>query len=175
MLAPEGGTVYEIEAVARQSAAPHAPATRRWRCWFPRRRLPLGSIPRSRRAGGIAARFAEPRPPHTPFLASRQLRFRPREPAPPSPAAGPPISLASLENAAIERTIATGVEPSLVRFRQDGSQLITGNRPEHSVTIFDVSTGKTIVRLPLPLEPRHFVSPPTAASFSSPATAWTPW
>lgn len=66
------------------------------------------------------------------------------------------IALVSLGNASIERSIATGVEPSLLNFRQDGAQLITGNEPERSITIFDVATGKTVVRLPLPLAPRHF-------------------
>ena len=66
------------------------------------------------------------------------------------------IALASLGSAAVERTIAAGAEPSLISFRQDGLQLISGNGPEHSITIFDVATGKTVVRLPLPLAPRHF-------------------
>ena len=66
------------------------------------------------------------------------------------------IVLASLGNAVVERTIAVGAEPSLVSFGQDGGILIAGNGPEHSITIFDVATGKTVVRLPLPLAPRHF-------------------
>jgi DNA-binding beta-propeller fold protein YncE len=70
------------------------------------------------------------------------------------------IVMASLTSAAIERTIAAGAEPSIVRFQLDGKQLIAGSRPERSVTIFDVSTGKTVVRLPLPLEPRHFCFTP---------------
>jgi DNA-binding beta-propeller fold protein YncE len=70
------------------------------------------------------------------------------------------IVIASLTGAAIERTIATGAEPSIVRFQSDGKQLIVGSRPERSVTIFDVSTGKTVVRLPLPLDPRHFCFTP---------------
>jgi DNA-binding beta-propeller fold protein YncE len=68
--------------------------------------------------------------------------------------------MASLTSAAIERTIAAGAEPSIVRFQLDGKQLIAGSRPERSATIFDVSTGKTVVRLPLPLEPRHFCFTP---------------
>ena len=66
------------------------------------------------------------------------------------------IVMASLTSATIERTIAAGAEPSIVRFQSDGKQLIAGSRPDRSVTMFDVSTGKTVVRLPLPLEPRHF-------------------
>jgi DNA-binding beta-propeller fold protein YncE len=66
------------------------------------------------------------------------------------------IVLASLGNAVVERTIAAGVEPSLITFGQDGRDVITGNGPERSITIFDVATGKTVVRLPLPIAPRHF-------------------
>jgi YVTN family beta-propeller protein len=73
---------------------------------------------------------------------------------------GRSIALASLTSAAIERTIAAGAEPSIVRFQLNGKQLIAGSRPERSVTIFDVATGKTVVRLPLPLEPRHFCFTP---------------
>ena len=47
-----------------------------------------------------------------------------------------------------------------MRFQLNGKQLIAGCRPERSVVIFDVPTGKTVVRLPLPLEPRHFCFTP---------------
>ncbi len=70
------------------------------------------------------------------------------------------IVMASLTSAAIERTIAAGAEPSIVRFQSDGKQLLAGSRPDRNVTIFDVATGKTVVRLPLPLEPRHFCFTP---------------
>jgi YVTN family beta-propeller protein len=66
------------------------------------------------------------------------------------------IALVSLTGAAIERTIDAGVEPSLVRFQSDGKQLIAGSSPEHSIVIFDVPTGKIVVRLPVAIAPRHF-------------------
>jgi DNA-binding beta-propeller fold protein YncE len=66
------------------------------------------------------------------------------------------IVLASLPKAAVERTIDSGTEPSLVRFQSDGRQLIVGSGPERSLAIFNVESGKIVVRLPLPLEPRHF-------------------
>ncbi len=66
------------------------------------------------------------------------------------------IVLASLTRAAIDRTIAAGSEPSLVRFQWDGKQLISGSRFERLLTIFNVETGAAVVRLPLPIEPRHF-------------------
>jgi YVTN family beta-propeller protein len=73
---------------------------------------------------------------------------------------GGSITLVSLSRAAVERTISTSSigepAPSMVRFRSDGLQLIAGNAPERSLSIFDVATGKTVVRLPLPLAPRYF-------------------
>jgi DNA-binding beta-propeller fold protein YncE len=66
------------------------------------------------------------------------------------------IVLASLGKAAIERTFAAGDEPSLLRFQSDGVQVIAGSWREHSATIFESATGKTVVRLPLPLAPRQF-------------------
>lgn len=66
------------------------------------------------------------------------------------------IALASLEKGAIERVIQSKDEPSLLHFRLDGEQLIAGSHPERMATIFDVSSGKTIVRLTLPIAPRNF-------------------
>lgn len=65
------------------------------------------------------------------------------------------ITLASLRGT-IQRSIATGVEPSLVCFRKDGKLVLAGSRPERNLSIFDAATGKTVVRLPLPLAPRYF-------------------
>jgi YVTN family beta-propeller protein len=69
---------------------------------------------------------------------------------------GRTIVLASLTNASIERTIATGDEPSLVTFQWDGSQVITGSWQGRDATIYETATGRTVVRLPLPLAPRQF-------------------
>jgi YVTN family beta-propeller protein len=66
------------------------------------------------------------------------------------------ISLVSLTRGVVERSMAAGAEPSLLRFQPDGRQLIVGSAPERSLIIFDVPTGKTIVRLPLPIAPRNF-------------------
>lgn len=66
------------------------------------------------------------------------------------------ITLASLGKGAIECTITAADEPSLVRFQSDGAQVIAGSWSEHSATIFESGTGKTLVRLPLPLAPRQF-------------------
>jgi YVTN family beta-propeller protein len=63
------------------------------------------------------------------------------------------LALIRLDSGAIEHLCATGPGPSLVRFQSDGKQVIAGNRPDRSLTIFDVTSGRTEVRLPLPVEP----------------------
>jgi len=66
------------------------------------------------------------------------------------------LTLVSLTTGATERTISAGAEPSFVIFRKDGRQVLSGSRPERSLNIFDAASGKTVVRLPLPVEPRNF-------------------
>ncbi|HEY2014220.1 MAG TPA: beta-propeller fold lactonase family protein [Bryobacteraceae bacterium] len=66
------------------------------------------------------------------------------------------IVLASLDHADIERTVIADDEPSLVRFHWTGKQVLVGSQAERSLGIFDVPTGRVVVRLPLPLAPRHF-------------------
>jgi DNA-binding beta-propeller fold protein YncE len=66
------------------------------------------------------------------------------------------IVLASLGNPAIERTIAAEDEPTLVNFQWDGVQVIAGSWEGRNATIFESATGRTVVRLPLPLAPRQF-------------------
>lgn len=157
VLAPEAGTVYEIDAttltVARRARAGSAAvaiqiAPRKDAVWVlyrdpaslvelpldtfrPRRRIRLGAPPDSfdLGAGNRAA------------VASRQARA---------------IALVSLEHSRVENTISMDAEPSFVLFRTDGLALVAGNGGRHSLTIFDVPTGKIVVRLPLGLEPRHF-------------------
>jgi DNA-binding beta-propeller fold protein YncE len=161
VLAPQNGTVYEIDAAslevgriarAGSQAVDMQVSPRGDALWVLYRdpaalvEVPLGSLRPARRIRLSA-------PPdgfdlsgdNRAAIASRQDRR---------------IVMASLTSATIERTIAAGAEPSIVRFQSDGKQLIAGSRPERSVTIFDVATGKTVVRLPLPLEPRHFCFTP---------------
>jgi DNA-binding beta-propeller fold protein YncE len=66
------------------------------------------------------------------------------------------IAVASLSSGTVERVIAAGAEPSFVLFRKDGRQILAGSHPERSLNIFDTASGKAVVRLPLPVEPRHF-------------------
>jgi DNA-binding beta-propeller fold protein YncE len=70
------------------------------------------------------------------------------------------ITLASLDRATIERTIHATDEPSLIGFRKDGRHLFATSRPGRALGIFDVDSGKTVVRLPLPVEPRQFTVKP---------------
>ena len=66
------------------------------------------------------------------------------------------LVLVSLSAGAILNQTAAGVEPSLLRFRSDGRQLIAGSESARSLDIFEVPSLKPVVRLPLPMAPRHF-------------------
>ncbi len=70
------------------------------------------------------------------------------------------IDIVTLTPAAIVRSIQAATEPSIVGFRRDGRQLIAGSQADRSLTIYDVASGKTVVRLPLPLAPRNFCFTP---------------
>jgi DNA-binding beta-propeller fold protein YncE len=161
VLAPQGGTVYEIDAVslevgrtarAGSQAVDMQVSPRGDALWVLYRdpaalvEVPLDSLRPARRI-----RLSVP-PDGFDLSRDNRAAIASRQDG--------GIVMASLTSAAIERTIAAGAEPSIVRFQLDGKQLIAGSRPERSVTIFDVSTGKTVVRLPLPLEPRHFCFTP---------------
>ena len=47
-----------------------------------------------------------------------------------------------------------------VGFRKDGRYLFTASRPDRVLRIFEAASGKTVVRLPLPVEPRRFAVKP---------------
>src|SRR5262249_49829626 len=66
------------------------------------------------------------------------------------------IVVASLATGAIDHVIPSGAEPSLLRFQWDGKRVLVGSTEERLLTILDVPTGRTVVRLPLPLAPREF-------------------
>ncbi len=157
VLAPEAGTVYEIDALSltasRRARAGNLAADMRLSyakdaLWVLYRdppslvELPLDSFRPNRRIR-LAA-------PGVGFDVSRD-----NQAAVVSPQDGS-IVLASLSRGAVDRTIAARAAPSLVRYRWDGRQVLVGNGSDRSVTIFDVPTGSVVVRLPLPLEPRNF-------------------
>jgi DNA-binding beta-propeller fold protein YncE len=161
VLAPQSGTVYEIDAVslaigrtarAGSQAADMRISPRGDALWVLYRdpaalvEMPLNSLRPGRRI-----RLSAP-PDDFDLSSENRAAIAIRQDR--------SIVIASLTSATIERTIAAGAEPSIVRFQSDGKQLIAGSRADRSVTMFDVATGKTVVRLPLPLEPRHFCFTP---------------
>jgi YVTN family beta-propeller protein len=161
VLAPENGTVYEIDARERAvkrrvrvgtAALGMQLAVEQDALWVASRdpaqlvEIPFETMTPRRR-------IALPQPPDD-FDLSQQgglaaVAFH-----------GGSIALASLAKSAVERTIAAPSEPTLVRFQFDGRQLISGSAPDRSVTIHDVATGRTVVRLPLAVEPRQFCFTP---------------
>jgi YVTN family beta-propeller protein len=65
------------------------------------------------------------------------------------------VVLASLEHAAVLRSVPVTRDSSIVRFQQKGAQVIVGSPSDRSVSMLDAATGNLLVRLPLPVEPRH--------------------
>jgi YVTN family beta-propeller protein len=65
------------------------------------------------------------------------------------------LALVRLSTGKIEHLIDAGCEPSLVRFQGDGKQVLVGSRADRCLTIFDAASGRTAVRLPLPVEPAN--------------------
>jgi DNA-binding beta-propeller fold protein YncE len=157
VLAPETGTVYEIDAVklavTRRARAGNAaigmqlsPANDS--LWILYRdpaalvELPLDSFRPGRRV-----RLASP--PDAFDLSSRGI-------AAIASAQTRTIALAPLAGAAAERIVECADEPSLLLFRKDGRQLIAASRPSRNLTILDTAQGAVVVKLPVPIEPRHF-------------------
>jgi hypothetical protein len=161
VLAPDAGTVFEMEsgslAVSRHARAGNQAiamrmSPRKDALWVLYRdpavlvELPLASFKPGRRVALPAAPDAfNLTMPRADTRRAAVASWKDRS-----------VTLVSLDGGAIERTIATGDEPSLVQFRMDGKALITGSRPDRSLGIFNVADGKTVVRLPLSLEPRNF-------------------
>jgi YVTN family beta-propeller protein len=70
------------------------------------------------------------------------------------------VALCNLAAGAVTTTVSGGARPRVAGFRSDGKYLMLGNAPERNMTILDVSTGKIVVRLPMPLEPANFCVTP---------------
>jgi DNA-binding beta-propeller fold protein YncE len=66
------------------------------------------------------------------------------------------ISVVSLGQGTITRTINAATEPSIARFRKDGKQIIAGSEADRSITIYDTVLAKAVVRLPISVAPLHF-------------------
>jgi DNA-binding beta-propeller fold protein YncE len=157
-LAPQNGTVYEIDAntlaVARRAKAGNIAAGMRiarggealWVLY----REPAGLVEIPLDSLKPARRIRLTSPPDDFDLARETddacvVSVRARS-----------LTVASLASASVTRTIAAAAEPSIARFRKDGKQLIAGSQADRSLTIFDVASGKTIVRLPISVAPRNF-------------------
>lgn len=70
------------------------------------------------------------------------------------------VALVSLAEGKVERTVATEDEPSMVAFRKDGRHLFIASRAQRALRIVEVASGRTVVRLPLPVEPRNWTMKP---------------
>ena len=157
-LAPESGTVYEIDvntmAVSRRVRAGGSAAGLRigrdgkalWALY--RDPASLVEIPFDSLRPGRRIRLAAPpddfdlaRDTDDACVVSRKTRT---------------LTIASLSSATITRTIEAPVELALARFRKDGKQIIAGSQPDRSLIIYDVASGGTVVRLPISVAPRNF-------------------
>ena len=157
-LAPQNGTVYEIDAntltIARRARGGNTAVGMRIArggeaLWVLYRDPPLlVEIPFDSLRPGRRIRLASPpddydlcRTTDDACIVSRRART---------------LAIASLAQAAILRTINASTEPSIARFRLDGKHLIAGSQADRSLTIYDVASGKTVVRLPISVAPRNF-------------------
>jgi YVTN family beta-propeller protein len=65
------------------------------------------------------------------------------------------VALCDLKANTVAAPLALGLRPLIAGFRKDG-ELFLASSADRNMTMFDVATGKTVVRLPLPLEPANF-------------------
>lgn len=161
VLAADAGTVYEIEVAAmavsrrvragNQAVGMQLSPLRKSLWVLYRDPAALVEIPLDSFRAGRRVHLASP--PDGFDLTGGQSEQRRAAVA---SASGRNVALISLDSATLERTIPAAQEPSIVCFRRDGRLLIAGSRPDRSLSIFDASTGQTIVRLPLAVEPRTF-------------------
>jgi YVTN family beta-propeller protein len=69
---------------------------------------------------------------------------------------GAPAMLINLEAGRVQRALAIGGEPTLLRFRPDGKQVLAAHPSARVLSIADVETGRLLVKLPMPIEPERF-------------------
>lgn len=69
------------------------------------------------------------------------------------------LTLLDLRAKSSARQFETSADVRLVRFRSDGRQVIAGGA-DRMLTFTDVATGRTVARLPLPVEPANFCFKP---------------
>jgi YVTN family beta-propeller protein len=158
VLAPANGTIYEIEAglltITRRVRAGNTAIAMR----LSRSGDALWVLYRDP-ASLVEIPFQDMRPGRRVRLAAPPVDFdlsRETDDACVVAGGARTIAIVSLAQATLSRTIQAATEPSIARFRMDGSQLIAGSQADRSLTIYDVPTGKTVVRLPLSIAPREF-------------------
>ena len=158
VLAPANGTIYEIEAglltITRRVRAGNSAIAMR----LSRSGDALWVLYRDP-ASLVEIPFQDLRPGRRIRLAAPPVDFdlsRETDDACVVSTSARTISVVSLARASVSRTIHAATEPGIARFRLDGAQLITGSPADRSLTIYDVPTGKTVVRLPLSIAPREF-------------------
>jgi YVTN family beta-propeller protein len=158
VLAPANGTIYEIEAglltITRRVRAGNTAVAMR----LSRDGKALWVLYRDP-AGLVEIPFETMRPGRRIRLSAPPVDFdlsRETDDACVVATTARTISVVSLAKSSLSHTIQAATEPSLARFRMDGTQLITGSQPDRSLTIYDVPTGKTVVHLPLSIAPREF-------------------
>jgi YVTN family beta-propeller protein len=81
------------------------------------------------------------------------------------------VSLASLADGAVFKTVRAGGTPGSIRFRSDGRALLVANISERMLTVLDVAppepsssgrpSGRVMVHLPLAVRPDHMCVHPT--------------
>ena len=158
VLAPGNGTIYEIEAglltITRRVRAGNTAIAMR----LSRSGDALWVLYRDP-ASLVEIRFEDMRPGRRIRLPAPPVDFdlcRETDEACVVTTSARTIAVMSLAKSSVSRTIQAATEPCIARFRMDGSQLITGSQSDRSLTIYDVPTGKTVVRLPLSIAPREF-------------------
>jgi hypothetical protein len=153
-LAPESGVIYEIDAASlsisrRARAGSHAVSMR------------LGP-----RQDALWVLYSEPKAlveiPLATLRPGRRIRLA-VTPTDFDISEGRAVVASRLDLSVVMTTLSSGAiewsvrarEPSILRFRPDCKQLIVGESGR-SLMILDSVSGKTVVRLPMPLEPRNF-------------------
>jgi YVTN family beta-propeller protein len=66
------------------------------------------------------------------------------------------VALFDLAKPALVNVAHAGDDPRVALFRSDGRQVLVANRSARMLTVLDVKTGGTLVKLPLPVEPENF-------------------
>jgi len=67
-------------------------------------------------------------------------------------------AIAIIEGDKISRTVATGIAPEMILFRQNGETIMAADPEGQMLAIADPVSGQLIVKLPLPMKPRRYCS-----------------